>query len=213
MIVVAIIGILAAVALPAYQDYTIRARVTEGLIAASAAKINVADVAATGNPRGNALGYALGYQSPSISANLGNGTAVVQGTPAATDPIVVNPADGQITITYSAAVGADPTANKITLLPNADVDGDQRIDNFTDVNKDGLHDPVAAVPPGFGDSDNDGVVDLLDADSTSAVPLSGQSGAGCSLVAATVLPDPLLMLILAFAMVALFFNWCVRIRD
>ena len=128
MIVVAIIGILAAVALPAYQDYTIRARVTEGLIAASSAKINVADVAATGNPRNNVLGYALGYQSPSISANLGNGTAVVQGTPAATDPIVVNPANGQITITYSAAVGVDPTANKITLLPNADVDGDGALD-------------------------------------------------------------------------------------
>jgi type IV pilus assembly protein PilA len=38
MIVVAIIGILAAVALPAYQDYTIRAKVSEGVIAGSAAK-------------------------------------------------------------------------------------------------------------------------------------------------------------------------------
>lgn len=38
MIVVAIIGILAAVALPAYQDYTVRAKVSEGVIAGSAAK-------------------------------------------------------------------------------------------------------------------------------------------------------------------------------
>jgi type IV pilus assembly protein PilA len=38
MIVVAIIGILAAVALPAYQDYTVRAKVSEGVIAGSSAK-------------------------------------------------------------------------------------------------------------------------------------------------------------------------------
>ncbi len=38
MIVVAIIGILAAIALPAYQDYTVRAKVSEGVIAASAAE-------------------------------------------------------------------------------------------------------------------------------------------------------------------------------
>ena len=38
MIVVAIIGILAAVALPAYQDYTVRAKVSEAVIAGSAAK-------------------------------------------------------------------------------------------------------------------------------------------------------------------------------
>ena len=43
MIVVAIIGILAAVALPAYQDYTVRARVTEGLTQAAAAKAVVAE--------------------------------------------------------------------------------------------------------------------------------------------------------------------------
>ena len=43
MIVVAIIGILAAIALPAYQDYTIRTKVTEGLNLAGAAKLAVAD--------------------------------------------------------------------------------------------------------------------------------------------------------------------------
>lgn len=41
MIVVAIIGILAALALPAYQDYTIRAKLTEGVLAAQAAKVVV----------------------------------------------------------------------------------------------------------------------------------------------------------------------------
>ena len=48
MIVVAIIGILAAVALPAYQDYTIRAKVSEGVLAASAIKIGVAESFADG---------------------------------------------------------------------------------------------------------------------------------------------------------------------
>ncbi|MGJ7527005.1 pilin [Variovorax sp. GB1P17] len=43
MIVVAIIGILAAVALPAYQDYTVRARVSEAMVAASAAKATIGE--------------------------------------------------------------------------------------------------------------------------------------------------------------------------
>jgi type IV pilus assembly protein PilA len=47
MIVVAIIGILAAVALPAYQDYTVRAKVSEVMLAASSAKTAVSEAAAT----------------------------------------------------------------------------------------------------------------------------------------------------------------------
>jgi len=47
MIVIAIIGILAAIALPAYQDYTIRSKVTESLGVASAAKLAVAETASS----------------------------------------------------------------------------------------------------------------------------------------------------------------------
>ena len=52
MIVVAIVGILAAVALPAYQDYTIRAKVTEGLSLASAYKTAIAETHASRGPTG-----------------------------------------------------------------------------------------------------------------------------------------------------------------
>jgi type IV pilus assembly protein PilA len=47
MIVVAIIGILAAVALPAYRDYTVRAKVSEVVLAASSAKTNIAEQSQT----------------------------------------------------------------------------------------------------------------------------------------------------------------------
>ena len=50
MIVVAIIGILAAIALPAYQDYTVRAMVTEGLNIAGGGKVTVAENIANGAP-------------------------------------------------------------------------------------------------------------------------------------------------------------------
>ena len=62
MIVVAIIGILAAVALPAYQDYTVRARVSEGMVLASAAKLAVSENAAGGKP------YRSGYTPVATSA-------------------------------------------------------------------------------------------------------------------------------------------------
>ncbi len=64
MIVVAIVGILAAVAIPAYQDYTVRARVTEGLSLASAAKVTVAENAANGSA------LAAGYTAPAATLNV-----------------------------------------------------------------------------------------------------------------------------------------------
>jgi type IV pilus assembly protein PilA len=68
MVVIAIIGILASVAIPAYQDYSVRARVSEGLSLAAAAKNQVVDVLSTASP--SDLGYAAGYTSPAATPNL-----------------------------------------------------------------------------------------------------------------------------------------------
>jgi type IV pilus assembly protein PilA len=83
MIVVAIIGILAAIALPAYQDYTVRAKVSEGAIAASAIKVAVAESFATeGLPGVAALnlqvaGNQADYTTPKITAVAVNNAGVI----------------------------------------------------------------------------------------------------------------------------------------
>lgn len=130
MIVVAIIGILAAVALPAYQDYTVRARVSEGLTLASAAKQAVADNAANSN-----LFYA-GYegvqqQTKAVLANpvvpagtAGAALAPMVATPgAAQTGIHINPGNGEITIAYTTAIGATGVANLLTLVPSQSTAG------------------------------------------------------------------------------------------
>ena len=89
MVVLAIIGILASVALPAYQDYTVRARVSEGLGLASVAKNAVLEAVNSGAT--GAQGYATGYNPPAATKNVAG--------------IAINPANGVITLTTTAAAG------------------------------------------------------------------------------------------------------------
>ena len=104
MIVVAIIGILAAVALPAYQDYTVRAKVTEGLSLASAAKLAVSENAANGRE------FASGWTAPAATTAVGT--------------LTIDATTGVITIPYTTAAGngnilLTPTSGGVALAGTA----------------------------------------------------------------------------------------------
>ena len=108
MIVVAIIGILAAIAIPAYQDYVVRSKVSEGLVLASAAKTVVAENAANGSSD-LAVGWTpigSGTASPGVTASAA--TEIVEG-------LGINTSTGVITIDY------DDSARSVvlTLTPTA----------------------------------------------------------------------------------------------
>src|SRR6202162_3530817 len=95
MIVVAIIGILAAIALPAYQDYVVRSRVSEAMIFADAAKVTVADNAAGG------YAFDKGWTATSLTENLASAA--------------VDAGNGTITVTTTAKAGG----GTVTFIPNA----------------------------------------------------------------------------------------------
>jgi len=107
MIVVAIIGILAAVALPAYQDYTIRAKVSELILAASAARTAVTEQAQNKNKLSGA-GTGITIQA---GGKVGSASISVSGTIAITGESAGIMGTSGITVTLAPSWNA--TANTV----------------------------------------------------------------------------------------------------
>ena len=111
MIVVAIIGILAAIAIPAYQDYIVRAKVTEGLNLASSYKTVIAENAGNGASvlTVGIPNFVATENVASIVPNATNGAIVITYTPKAKDVVLtLTPHDGAETGAALAA-GTVPT--------------------------------------------------------------------------------------------------------
>ena len=105
MIVVAIIGILAAVALPAYQTYTVKAKVSEAMLAASQCRTTVSEVYQTGNSAA-----APGVNGWGCENTAGSASKYVDK--------VVTDANGAITVTLSADSSLQAAkSNALTLVP------------------------------------------------------------------------------------------------
>ena len=102
MIVVAIIGILAAVALPAYQDYTTRAKVSEVILMAAPAKLAVAETTSTLGGLASVTAANSGYSFPGA-------TKYVSG-------VAITDATGLVTVTSSV-----PNAGGVVVFKPTDV--------------------------------------------------------------------------------------------
>jgi len=108
MIVVAIIGILAAVALPAYQDYTVRARMSEVISMAEPAKLAVAETASSLGALNLVTAANSGYTFPGAT-NFVSGVAITDTTGVVTVTSTVVNAAGTITLTPTDIGGAQLT--------------------------------------------------------------------------------------------------------
>ena len=115
MIVVAIIGILAAVALPAYQQYTVKARMSEVVLAASACRTTISEAVqslpVTSVPTANTWGCEATTPTKYVNAVKTDGNGVVTVEPvAAFGSVTLTPGTDTIKLTPYVGVGASATA-------------------------------------------------------------------------------------------------------
>ncbi|WP_448479194.1 pilin [Pseudoxanthomonas mexicana] len=103
MIVVAIIAILAAIALPAYQDYTIRSRVSEALVVASGAKTTVAENIAN-DPTSNQR--CIGVQPIAAGGTYRNLNTLTCDQATGRITVTTQPRAGSVTLTLTPNVSA-----------------------------------------------------------------------------------------------------------
>ena len=101
MIVVAIIGILAAVALPAYQDYTVRAKMTEVILAASACRTSVTEI----------------YQSASSTPGANNWGCEVTGVTGGSTKYVATITTDDVGVVTVTTQGIPQAVGAVTLIP------------------------------------------------------------------------------------------------
>lgn len=115
MIVIAIIGILAAVALPAYQDYTIRAKIAEPVLAASTCRTTVTEVyqSAAALPGKNTWGCEVGTPETTSTPEGATEPVTVKGTPSTKyTALVETDGNGVITVTTTDAKDLKDAASK-----------------------------------------------------------------------------------------------------
>jgi type IV pilus assembly protein PilA len=120
MIVVAIIGILAAVALPAYQDYTIRAKMSEVILAMSACRTSITEVYQSGGSEPGPGGWGCEVSTTQATKYVSGITTDAEGVVQATvRNIAAGTVDGsiiQLTPMATSTAAANFTANSAQAL-------------------------------------------------------------------------------------------------
>jgi type IV pilus assembly protein PilA len=163
--VVAIIGILAAIAIPAYQDYTIRSQVTEGMTLAGDLKASIAEYTAQ-------VGE---WPATLVEVGLGSAAAATMKSGRYVDS--VNVTNGTITITYGHDANSAILTQTLAFQPfvNQNQDIVWRCGKSA-IPLDGAGNPVADIPAGgtVQSDDSDGATTVLD----KYVPSSCRTGFG-----------------------------------